>query len=112
MADPIKKNLAEGFHDAVARFFDWTASVPEFEVSIDRKPFAMSAVCDFVAGFTDDLPDPVLDRLFSYMDFTSNDLKQRLAVDRTYGTGAYCLRELIKRRKEYYQRLEEARRNR
>jgi hypothetical protein len=112
MPNPMPIDLAEGFHDAVARFPDWSPAVAEIEVSIDRQPFSMTAVCNFVDRFADELPEPVLDRLLSYMDYACDDLKEKLAADQTYRTGGYCLRELIKRSKETYRRLEELRRER
>jgi hypothetical protein len=104
--------LADRFADAVARYHDWTPSIPELEVSIDRKPFTTSAVCSLVDSCRDKLPEPIFDRLLYYMDLNSSDLKERLAADRTYATVAYCFRELIRRRIAGYQRLEEARRSR
>jgi hypothetical protein len=33
------------------------------KISIERKPFTMSAVCDLVESFTDEFPGPIFDRM-------------------------------------------------
>ena len=111
-ADSIPSELADAFGRAVFDFFDWSPALPELEVAINRRPFPMTAVADLVEGFRDPLPSPVVDRLFSYMDARHQSLKERLAADPCYSTGAHCLRQLIESRKVEWKRLEELRRNR
>jgi hypothetical protein len=111
-ADAIPSHLSEAFHHAVWLYDDWSYAMPELEVSIDRKPYSMSAVCGLVDNFSDPFPDQVFDRLFSYMRIQHRHLKERLWAERTYSAAARCLRELIEDRKAEYRRLEELRRNR
>jgi hypothetical protein len=111
MPDPIPKDLAEGFHEAVWCYHDWTPSLRESEVSINRQTYSMSAVCDVVHKFEDTLPEHVIKRLFHYMDATCHDLRLELGTRGTYSTGAYCFRELIVRRKDMHRRIEEVRRD-
>jgi hypothetical protein len=114
--DAIPPNLAGAFSEAVLAFNDWkeNPSNPEREVPIvDRGFHTMSAVCGFVDKYTDQLPAHVSSALRSYLhDMPSGDLKEKLELDRTYATGAYCLRALIERRKERHSAAEELRRNR
>jgi hypothetical protein len=71
----------------------------------------MSAVCDLVHKFEDNLPEHVIKRLFHYMDAICHDLRLELGTRGTYSTGAYCFRELIVRRKDMHRRIEEVRRD-
>ena len=109
-SDPIPPNLADAFHQAVWLYEDWSPALPELEVSIDRKPFSMSAVCGLVDSFSDPLPEQIADRLLSYMHIQHPQLKERLGAERTYSAAARCLRGLIEDRKAEYRRLEELRR--
>lgn len=109
MIDPISTDLAEAFRDAVEAFLVWRQSNPEPEVSINGRGYSMTAVCGLVDSFGDDLPEPVSEWLNYYMDISCNDLRAKLGADRTYRTGADCLRELINRRKEGWERSEAAR---
>jgi hypothetical protein len=70
MPDPIPKDLVEGFHEAVWCYHEWTPSLRESEVSINRQTYSMSAVCDLIDKFEDALPEHVIKRLFHYMDAT------------------------------------------
>ena len=108
--DPLLENLSEAFNNAVWLFADWTSSLPELEVSLDRKPFSMSAVCGLVDGFSDPLPEQVVDRLLSYMRIQHAELKHKLTLDRSYAVGARCLLGLIDSRKAEYQMLIKVRR--
>jgi hypothetical protein len=109
-SDPIPERLSEAFHHAVWLFDDWTPSVPELEVSLDRKPFSMSAVCGLVDTFNDPLPEQIVDRLLSYMHIQHAELRGKLAQDRSYAGGARCLLGLIDSRKAEYEMLTKVRR--
>ena len=93
-------NWAEAFSQVVLAYNDWSPSIPELEVPIDRAFYTMSAVCDLVDRYTDQLPANVFGFLSSYFhDMPHGDLKEKFESARTYATGARCLRELIERRK-------------
>jgi hypothetical protein len=100
MIGPIARGLADAFREAVEDFLIWRPSDPEPEININGQGCSLTTVCRLVGSFGDDLPEPVFEWLSYYMDSSSNDLREKLTADRTYRTGAYCLRELIKRRKE------------
>jgi hypothetical protein len=94
--DPIPKDLREAFHDAVALFSDWNRGGPEPDVSLQQRPWPISAVCSLVMKFNDPMPENVLHRLCSQIDPT--DLR-----DTSYGSGARCLYSAINARKAEYQ---------
>jgi hypothetical protein len=96
----IPLDMAEAFSEAVLAYSNWTPSIPEFRVRLGGDSFTMSAICDLVDKYPDQLPDKVLAVLRSYFhDMPHGDLKERLATDRSYAIGARCLRRLIERRK-------------
>jgi hypothetical protein len=103
MAEPsaIPPAFAEAFSQAVLAYNDWDPSIPEREMRIDGAPYTMSAVCDRVDRYTDELPANVFEVLSSYFyDMPHGHLKKKLhGSDQTYATGARCLRELIECRK-------------
>jgi hypothetical protein len=68
----------------------------------------MTAMCGFEDQFADQMPADVLAYLLYCCSEIHGDLKFKVTKDRSYAAGAYCLRELIKRRKAEYQ---ERRRN-
>ena len=93
-------NWAEAFSQAVLAYNDWVPSAPEREMRINHAFYTMSAVCDLVDRYTDQLPANVFGFLSSYFhDMPHGDLKEKFESARTYATGARCLRELIERRK-------------
>ena len=81
--------------------------MPEREVSIDRIPFSISAVCYCVGDFKDHLPDSVFDRLISYMHVQHRELREKLRAECSYAAAAYCLLKLIEDRKAEYRLSEE-----
>jgi hypothetical protein len=106
---PIPTYLREAFADALELFPDWSAALPEREVSIKGKPFTMSAVCSLVDGYNDRLPDSVVAVLTSHVQVAFADLTEQLTGDPSYTIGAKCLRRLIANRKADYQRVERRR---
>ena len=73
----------------------------------------MTTVCGFVDQFTDRLPDRVFLKLRSYMhDHPHGNLITDLEADKSYATGARCLRRMIQMDTEDHRLSEEARRNR
>jgi len=110
MPDAISDDLARAFFRAVERYqLEWTPSIPELKVDFEGKSFSMTEVCGLVESFADPLPAPLFDMLLYCMDMSRADLRGKLAADRTYGTAAYCLREIIRRRQEDYRLKEKLR---
>jgi hypothetical protein len=96
---------ADGFHLAVARFRSWRPPEPETEISISRRPYSMSMVCDYAMKFKDALPQPVFDGLAaSYIKGQDAELRQALDADPSYATAASCLLKLIAYRNADYER--------
>jgi hypothetical protein len=111
-SDPIPRELSEAFHRAVSLYLDWSPALPEPQISAGMKLRTMSAVCELVAGYNDQLPLEIFNTLYHQMHMGHERLKEKLGVDASYSIGAYCLLKLIEHRKTEYQRLEELRRNR
>jgi hypothetical protein len=110
---PIPRDLEEAFAEALVYFAgDWSPADPENEcISIGRsRGYSISAVCEFVDNFDDDLPAGVKELLLGQMHAQHHNL--RLELDRTasYAVGARWLRRLLGDRVAAYQRLEELRR--
>jgi hypothetical protein len=95
-AQPIPADLAEAFRDSVGLFLEWWPGDPEPNVTLGQGLLSISAICNLMGIYTDQLPEDVFVRLHrDAMDKTRWDLKQELAASRTYATAAYCLRKLI-----------------
>jgi len=108
--DPIPAHLARGFRDAIDFYqSSWSPAVHGREVSINRKSYKISQVCDVVSDYTDNLPDDLLVRLLDAMDLRYAKLKDDLAQQPTYQVGAICLRRLIEdAEREYWERVSKA----
>jgi hypothetical protein len=102
MAEPIPKDLAEAFDQAVLAYEVWHPSHEGRKILIaGRGYFSIDVVCDVVSKFTGDaLPEHVFEKLWSYMhDHPHGDLKAELRESPTYGVGATCLRRMMDRRR-------------
>src|SRR5215469_16888545 len=101
MAKLSESNTLElriAFHNAVARFEDWTADVGEPRVKLCGKFCSISAVCEEVANLSDPLPKSILSIL--YRKTPAGDDALALKIDETYrGAGRHLLR-LIEMRKD------------
>ena len=67
MAELSESNTLElriAFHNAVARFQDWTADVAEPRVKLCGKFCPISEVCEEVANLSDPLPESILSILY------------------------------------------------
>ena len=114
-ADPIPRDLAEAFDNAVELYdiWRWGPSQPERKVSCNGQDFSMTAVCGLVDQFTDRLPDRVFLKLRSYMhDYPHGKLIADLEADQSYATGARCLRRMIEMDIEANRQREEWRQDR
>ena len=102
MAKLSESNTLElriAFHNAVARFQDWTADVAEPRVKLCGKFCLISEVCEEVAILSDPLPESILPIL--YRNTHAGDDALALKIDETYrGAGRHLLRLIAKRKDE------------
>jgi hypothetical protein len=102
MAELSESNTLElriAFHNAVARFQDWTADVAEPRVKLCGKFCPISEVCEEVANLSDPLPENILSIL--YRNTHAGDDALALKIDETYrGAGRHLLRLVAKRKDE------------
>src|ERR1700729_104361 len=106
--DPIPSYLREAFTEAVEIFVNWSPAAREREVNINGRRFTMSGVCGLVDGYADPIPHSLVVELTCQMQTGHAALKDQLARDPSYTTGAKCLRKLISDRKADYRRLNAA----
>jgi hypothetical protein len=106
MAKLSESNTLElriAFHNAVARFQDWTADVAEPKVKLRDRFCPISEVCREVANLTNALPKDVLSVL--YKEANADDDILLLKLDETYrGAGRRLLRLIEKRKNEIRRR--------
>jgi len=102
MAKLSESNTLElriAFHNAAARFQDWTADVAEPRVKLCGKFCPISEVCEEVANLADPLPESILSIL--YRNTRADDDALALKIDETYrGAGRHLLRLIAKRKDE------------
>jgi hypothetical protein len=89
----IPEDFRAAFREAVGHFYGWWGPAPEPLVSLDQKLITISAVCGFVMKFNEAMPE--------YLHQALCDLKRgnRNLGDRSYGSGARYLLELIEAHK-------------
>src|SRR5215471_13826769 len=81
--------LRIAFHNAVARFQDWTADVAEPRVKLCGRFCPISEVCEEVANLSDPLPESILSIL--YRNTHAGDDALALKIDETYrGAGRHA----------------------
>jgi hypothetical protein len=91
--------LRIAFHNALARFQDWTADVPEPRVKLHGRFCPISEVCEKVADLSDPLPESILSIL--YKATHAGDALLALKMDETYrGAGCHLLWLIAKRKDE------------
>jgi hypothetical protein len=100
MAEPVPKDLAEAFDQAVLAYEVWHPTLGGREILIAGRSYPIDVVCDAVSKFTGDaLPEHVFEKLRSYMhDQPHGDLIAELRKSPTYGVGGTCLRRMMERR--------------
>jgi hypothetical protein len=93
---PIPENLRDAFYFAVLNTpRHWTGANPDPEVvSLDRKLFTPSAICELVTKFADPMPRYIHDALRE-LGYTEGDL--------SYAAGARFVIGLIENRKKLQQ---------
>ena len=99
LSDSNTLELRIAFHNAVARFEDWTADVGEPRVKLCGKFCSISVVCEEVANLSDPLPKSILSIL--YRKTHAGDDALALKIDETYrGAGRHLLGLIAKRKDE------------
>ena len=101
--EPIPPDFAEAFAYAVLVYEIWTPQEPGRLIQIGSRYYSIIEVCGFVDQFTDRLPERVYLKLRSYMhDYPDGKLKADLAANPSYATAVRCLRGMMERRTEEY----------
>jgi hypothetical protein len=102
MAKLSESNTLElriAFHNAVARFQDWTTDVAEPRVKLHGRFCPISELCEEVANLSDPLPESILSILYKATHAGDDILV--LKMDETYrGAGRHLLRLIAKRKDE------------
>jgi hypothetical protein len=99
LSDSNTLELRIAFHNAVARFQDWTADVAEPRVKLCGKFCPISEVCKEVANLSDPLPESILSIL--YRNTHAGDDALALKIDETYrGAGRHLLWLIAMRKDE------------
>ena len=97
LSDSDTLELRIAFHNAVARFQDWTADVAEPRVKLCGRFCTISAVCEEVANLFHPLPENILSIL--YRNTHASDDAPALKIDETYrGAGRHLLWLIAKRK--------------
>ena len=94
---PISPALRDAFWGAIGLYGDWERRQPEPMVSLDQKPITISAICDIVGRFDDEMPEHIW-RLLVYSIGSFGEQP----ADRTFRSGARHLAKLINWRKEHF----------
>jgi hypothetical protein len=104
--DPIPREFCDAFNAAISAYLVWSPGEPEPQVSLNRKPFLISTVCDFAMKFRDPMPDGLWYVLLSAPGSGGE------MTDRSYGSAARYLAGMIRERRKQFARLDEQERQR
>ena len=105
--EPIPDDLRQAFDDAVSCYKQWTPGSEGRRVSYQRRSVSIDEVCYLTEHHDDPLPDAYVGALRGFLkDARYDDLRHNLDTSQTYGTGAFCLRLLVQRRKAEYGRAQ------
>ena len=96
---PIPKEYQVAFWGAIGLFRDWRRGQPEPLGSVYQKPVPISTLCDIVMIFEDSMPEDLWRLLLN-----SPAVSDKWAKDRSYQSGARCLAQAIRERKEWFSR--------
>ena len=100
---PIPDDLRAAFRRAVWSYADWNPGLPEPEVTLHDRLYALSCLCGLVDEFHDRLAEDVFDRLMSYLrEIRYTLLRQRLVADHSYAAAGQCFLRLIEDRKRHF----------
>lgn len=96
-------HLRAAFRKAVWSYADWNPALPEPEVPLGNRHYALSAVCRLVDDFHDRLAEDIFDRLMSYLrEIRYTLLRQRLVAEHSYAAAGRCFLRLIEDRKRHF----------
>ena len=102
-SSPIPDHLRDAFRNAVWSYADWNPALPEPEVIVGERHYALSAVCRLVDDFHGRLAEDIFDRLMSYLrEIRYTLLRQRLVADHSYAVAGQCFLRLIEDRKRHF----------
>jgi hypothetical protein len=96
-AEPISSELRDAFWGAIGLYGDWGRGQPEPTVSINRRPVTVSAVCEIVGCFDDEMPE----HIWQLLVHSIGSFGEKPA-DRTYRSGARHFAKLISWRKQHF----------
>jgi hypothetical protein len=100
---PVPDRVRAAFRAAVWAYADWNPGLPEPEVSLGDRNYALSAVCGLVGDFHDRLAEDVFDRLMSYLrEIRYTLLRQKLVAEPSYAVAGHCFLRLIEDRKRHF----------
>ena len=99
----IPDDLQTAFRKAVWSYADWNPALPEPEVIVGERHYALSAVCRLVDDFHGRLAEDIFDRLMSYLrEIRYTLLRQRLVAEHSYAAAGQCFLRLIEDRKRHF----------
>jgi hypothetical protein len=102
-SSPIPEDLRKAFRNAVWSYADWNPALPEPEICIGDRPYALSTICGLVDEFHDRLAEDIFDRLMSYLrEIRYTLLRQRLVAEHSYAAAGQCFLRLIEDRKRHF----------
>jgi hypothetical protein len=100
---PIPDDLRAAFRKAIWSYADWNPGLPEPEVTLRDRVYAVSALCGLVDEFHDRLAEDIFDRLMAYLrEIRYTLLRQRLVADHSYAAAGQCFLRLIEDRKRHF----------
>jgi hypothetical protein len=101
--DPMPDRLRAVFRAAVWAYADWNPALPEPDVALGDRNYALSAVCLLMGEFHDRLAEDVFDRLMSYLrEVRYTLLRQKLVAEPCYAAAGHCFLRLIEDRKRHF----------
>ena len=99
----IPDHLREAFRKAVWSYADWNPTLPEPEVPLGDRHYAVSSLCGLVGEFHDRLAQDIFDRLMSYLrEIRYTLLRQKLVAEHSYAAAGQCFLRLIEDRKRHF----------
>jgi hypothetical protein len=94
--------LREAFRAAVWSYADWNPALPEPEVRLADRHYALCAVCGLVDDCQDRLAEDIFERLMSYLrEIRYTLLRQKLVAEPSYAAAGHCFLRLIEDRKRH-----------
>ena len=100
---PIPDRLRTAFRKAVWSYAEWNPALPEPEVPLGDRHYALSAVCRLVDDFHGRLAEDIFDRLMSYLrEIRYTLLRQKLVAEHSYAVAGQCFLRLIEDRKRHF----------